>query len=185
MFGIRSTPHTISTPNAIAVVQYLDPETNEIVVENHPIGGFGNSIISIDTGVPIGSPLSVGEVKIGITNSSVLQNATGAGLIARALGRLVGGITGTDSIRESSQFLVFLQSIANTHDDLHSKLPVPTPSPKECFASDTLISMWPLGSDFEQNADAGGGYCERQVLEGVWQKPIEQIVPGDVVVSFD
>ena len=133
VFGIRSTPHTISTPNAIAVVQYLDPETNEIVVENHPIGGFGNSIISIDTGVPIGSPLSVGEVKIGITNSSVLQNATGAGLIARALGRLVGGITGTDSIRESSQFLVFLQSIANTHDDLHSKLPVPTPSPKECL----------------------------------------------------
>ena len=55
----------------------------------------------------------------------------------------------------------------------------------ECFPSSTLISMWPVGAGLGSDTDANAGYDERHLLAGVWQKPIEEIVPGDVVVSFD
>ena len=43
--------------------------------------------------------------------------------------------------------------------------------------------MWPVDGGSKRNADAA--YNESQLLEDVWQKPIEQIVPGDKVVSFN
>ena len=53
----------------------------------------------------------------------------------------------------------------------------------ECFPSGTLVSMWPVGVGLEPNA--GSAYDERQMLAGVWHKPIEEIVPGDMVLSFN
>lgn len=52
----------------------------------------------------------------------------------------------------------------------------------ECFLAGTQIDMWP--TDPGLVADGSGRFDRAAVLAGVWQKPIEQIVPGDRVLSF-
>lgn len=53
----------------------------------------------------------------------------------------------------------------------------------QCFLSDTLIQMWPLDASMQPRAD--GTYDEELVLSQVWEKPISEITPGDLVVSYD
>ena len=54
---------------------------------------------------------------------------------------------------------------------------------EECFPSGTSVSMWPV--DAVLGSDTIGTHDEKAVLSGIWQKPIEEILPGDLVVSFD
>ncbi|EEE35275.1 conserved hypothetical protein [Rhodobacteraceae bacterium KLH11] len=52
-----------------------------------------------------------------------------------------------------------------------------------CFLKDTPISMWPTDSSVMPLRD--GTYNESIVLSKVWEKPISEIKPGDLVVSYD
>ncbi|MCA0858829.1 hypothetical protein [Phaeobacter italicus] len=53
----------------------------------------------------------------------------------------------------------------------------------QCFKSDTPIQMWPLDPSIKPRSD--GTYDEQQILSGVWEKQIEEISAGDVVLSYD
>lgn len=53
----------------------------------------------------------------------------------------------------------------------------------ECFGSDTPIDMWPLDPSLKPGS--GGVYDQGKVCSKIWQKPIELIEVGDIVVSFD
>ncbi|WP_420861274.1 hypothetical protein [Algirhabdus cladophorae] len=53
---------------------------------------------------------------------------------------------------------------------------------EKCFSAGTLIDMWPRDLDLEPNAE--GHYDLATVIPLIWTKPIEEIVPTDIVVSF-
>lgn len=53
----------------------------------------------------------------------------------------------------------------------------------QCFTAGTPIDMWPLDLGFAP--DANGLYNQDAVRAAIWQKPIEEIAVGDIVVSFD
>lgn len=55
--------------------------------------------------------------------------------------------------------------------------------PPECFIAGTLIDMWPLSAGTKPQAD--GTYDEDYVLSKIWQKPIEEIRPDELVLSYD
>lgn len=52
-----------------------------------------------------------------------------------------------------------------------------------CFGPEVPIDMWPLDPDLKPGPD--GIYDQAEVCAKVWQKPIEQIHIGDLVVAFD
>lgn len=52
-----------------------------------------------------------------------------------------------------------------------------------CFGGEVPINMWPLDPDLKPDPD--GFYDQAEVCAKVWQKPIEQICIGDLVVSYD
>ncbi len=54
--------------------------------------------------------------------------------------------------------------------------------PENCFGGQTLIDMWPQDPRLQPGAD--GTFDAAQLASGLWKKPIDQIVPGDLVVSF-
>lgn len=56
-------------------------------------------------------------------------------------------------------------------------------SDQSCFVAGTPIDMWPTDPNVKPNLV--GSYDRRQVLAGIWKKPIEQIKPDDWVVSFE
>lgn len=53
----------------------------------------------------------------------------------------------------------------------------------KCFGSGTPIDMWPLDLSLKPGPD--GAYDQDAVRAQIWQKPIEQVKVGDLVVSFD
>ncbi len=55
--------------------------------------------------------------------------------------------------------------------------------PKNCFSAGTIIDMWPTGSNAVPKDD--GLYDKAALLAKVWQKPIEEITPDDIVLSYD
>jgi hypothetical protein len=59
----------------------------------------------------------------------------------------------------------------------------------QCFLAGTPVDMWPLasldGSDPALQPNSNGLYEETAILKAVWRKPIEQITPEDMVVSYD
>ncbi len=57
------------------------------------------------------------------------------------------------------------------------------PEPFQCFGAEVPIDMWPLDSDLKPGPD--GIYDQDEVRVKIWQKPIELIRVGDIVVSFD
>lgn len=52
-----------------------------------------------------------------------------------------------------------------------------------CFLGDTPIQMWPLNPSIQPHAD--GSFDEQKVFPQIWQKPISEVQPGDIVVSYD
>ena len=53
----------------------------------------------------------------------------------------------------------------------------------QCFLHDTLVQMWPLNPSIQPHAD--GSFDEQKVFPQIWQKPISEVQPGDIVVSYD
>ena len=53
----------------------------------------------------------------------------------------------------------------------------------ECFGAETLIDMWPLDPTFKPGSN--GIYDQDAMRAKIWQKPIDLIKVGDMVVSFD
>lgn len=53
----------------------------------------------------------------------------------------------------------------------------------QCFAAGTSIDMWPVATALTPGVD--GLYDQDAIRAEIWQKPIEQIKAGDIVVSFD
>ena len=53
----------------------------------------------------------------------------------------------------------------------------------ECFLAGTQVDMWPLDPDLKP--DANGAYDLDEVMAKIWQKPIEDVSVGDVVVASD
>lgn len=52
-----------------------------------------------------------------------------------------------------------------------------------CFIAGTQIDMWPTDPSIQPNTN--GAYDENLVLSKAWQKPIEDITPDDLVLSYD
>lgn len=52
-----------------------------------------------------------------------------------------------------------------------------------CFGAGTLVDMWPLDKSLKPNPD--GVYDQELVQAKIWQKPIEEVKIGDLVVAFD
>ncbi len=52
-----------------------------------------------------------------------------------------------------------------------------------CFGLQTPVAMWPTDTPLKPNSN--GLYNQSDVRAKIWHKPIEQIEPGDLVVSFD
>lgn len=53
----------------------------------------------------------------------------------------------------------------------------------QCFGTGTPIDMWPIGLSLEPGPD--GVYDQELVQAKIWQKPIEEVKIGDLVVAFD
>ncbi|MEO9516492.1 MAG: hypothetical protein ABJH45_09365 [Paracoccaceae bacterium] len=56
-------------------------------------------------------------------------------------------------------------------------------SPQSCFGPEVPIDMWPLDLTLKPRPD--GIYDQDEVRAKIWQKPIETVSVGDLVVSFD
>ncbi|MEO0772937.1 MAG: hypothetical protein AAFZ04_07115 [Pseudomonadota bacterium] len=54
---------------------------------------------------------------------------------------------------------------------------------ESCFGPGVTVAMWPTGLPLKPNAN--GPYNQSEISAKIWHKPIEQIEPGDLVVSFD
>ena len=54
---------------------------------------------------------------------------------------------------------------------------------ESCFGAGTPVDMWPLDKSLKPGPD--GVYDQETVRAKIWQKPIEEVSVGDLVVSFD
>lgn len=95
-----------------------------------------------------------------------------------------GGVGAVKSFTSYIDMMVNL-ALDPTVTDLFDRAPGddPNATPAHCFLSRTRVRMWPLDPSIKPRAD--GSYDEGLVLSKVWEKPIEDIRVGDVVVSYD
>jgi len=54
---------------------------------------------------------------------------------------------------------------------------------ENCFLAGTPIDMWPLDLSLQPGPD--GVYDQAAVQAAIWTKPIEQVAPTDLVITFD
>ncbi|MGR3616385.1 MAG: hypothetical protein ACU0BB_10115 [Paracoccaceae bacterium] len=68
--------------------------------------------------------------------------------------------------------------------DAQLALPVDEIEERRCFVSGTKIQMWPTEIALLEHQEVPCGY-EQQIINHSWRKPIEDVVPGDLVVAYD
>ena len=168
-FNIRAG-EGLNFPTTNIGVQYYDPFEGRTITQTIPVTSSDpNFTFSIVTGVPAGSELSVGEVRIVAGSVSTVPSFPGARLAGELFGAFGKGITNTSSLRKASGFEVTLLSQTNPES--------------QCFLAGTPISMWPVNAGIEIRPD--GLYDEASISAAIWEKSIEQVTVDDWVVSYD
>ncbi|MEO9826795.1 MAG: hypothetical protein ABJF50_20530 [Paracoccaceae bacterium] len=152
------------------VVHIVDPDSMTVVNITEPGHVFHDGIWG-------GGPENEGGIvvrRVIVTEEGIFLQSIGVGVGENAwVNNLVGATTFDLNTRVAIMDNAYKHAVIRDLIDTGN----------ECFGAGTPVDMWPLDKSLKPGPN--GVYDQELVRAKIWQKPIEDVSIGDLVVSFD